>query len=140
PLIAAAIAILVLGRPVRRTVWQLAPWLVLAIPIGIKTMRVQSPDIAGGMPLWFRPIVAADAVAFDVYKIVWPARLAIDYGRSPQALARGSQAYFTWGVAAALLVLGWMLRGHRPRWVVGGLAVFALGLAPTLGLIAFKAQ
>jgi tetratricopeptide (TPR) repeat protein len=138
PLVAGAIGVLVLGRHARRTMLELAPWVLAAIPIGLIAMRAQARS--DGMPAWFRPIVAIDALAMDVIKALWPARLGIDYGRSPELLARTAQPYFTWIVPVAFGVAAWGLRRQRPRWAMGGAAVFAAALAPVLGLIPFDGQ
>jgi Flp pilus assembly protein TadD len=146
PLVAGAIAVLVLGRSARRTALELAPWVLAAIPIVLIVMRGQTrpSGAAGGggevMPAWFRPIVAIDALAMDVVKTCVPARLGIDYGRSPQYLARTVQPSFTWMIQVALGVGAWGLRRHRPRWAIGGVAVFALAVLPALGLVPFDGQ
>jgi tetratricopeptide (TPR) repeat protein len=141
PLVAAAIAVLVLGRHLRRTVLELTPWVLAAVPIGLIAMRVQARPFGGEeMPAWFRPIVAIDALAMDVAKTFVPARLAIDYGRSPEFLARTAQPYFTWVIPITLAVSAWALRRHRPRWAIGGVATFAAAALPMLGLVPFDGQ
>src|SRR5205814_7058888 len=96
PILAVAIDRWMLQRDwnrVRRSIW---PWLGLAIPCVIWTRIFQ---FAGGVmrtPLWTRPLIATDALAFYLWKLVLPLELAMDYGRFPARAMREHWIYWTW--------------------------------------------
>jgi len=75
--------------PIRQSALALVPWVVLAAPFVIISKLLQ-PEVVTGFvtPLWARPLVAADALVFYLYKLVLPVRLGPDYGRLPQLLLR----------------------------------------------------
>jgi len=120
--------------------------LVVAIPGVVITFQEQPiPPGTFVAPFWARPFVALDAVAFYLYKTVWPMALTSAYGRSPQAvLETSASAYGTWllPVAVALGLLWWYRRTGSPAaWgSVIALLFFCLALVPVLGLIPFGYQ
>jgi hypothetical protein len=104
------------------------------------TSRAQwAAELAVGLvPVWMRPLVAADALAFYSLKTLMPLGLAADYGRSPdQALAAGWLWWMWLGPAALTVVLVAVksLRIYLVPWLV-----FAAALLPTLGLVPFNFQ
>src|SRR2546429_5289362 len=53
---------------------------------------VQPPVMADLPPLFMRPLVATDALAFYLFKLIFPLHLAPDYGRTPRvAIAHGDR-------------------------------------------------
>jgi tetratricopeptide (TPR) repeat protein len=86
-----------------------------------------------------RLIVPGDSLAFYARQVLLPARLALDYGRSPDVVAARPWAWLAWLVPAALFVALWLLR-RRARPLVVGVVVFFIGLIPVLGLLPFGAQ
>ena len=143
PVMAFAIDRWLLRRPLASVVGTLAPWFVLAIPVMLVTRLAQPvsliPDVYAMTPSPVRLIVAGDSLAFYVRQVLWPARLALDYGRSPDVVAARPWAWLAWLVVAAVLALLWLLR-RRARPLVVGAAVFLVGLTPVLGLVPFGAQ
>ena len=115
--------------------------LVLSLPLIWLTMAQQP---GGGdafqTPLWLRPVVALDAIAFYIGKIFLPITLAVDYARDPERLIQGSQIYWTWTVPLILAALAvFFLRRHWKLLLsVGG--IFLLTLLPVLGFIYFNYQ
>ena len=108
----------------------------------------QSAPWASPIALWQRPLVAADAVAFYLCKIVWPARLCVDYGRRPGDVIASGVAYYSWLLPAGVLAIAvWFGATHRrTRGGAAGLrhaaplaalALFVLPLLPVLGLVPF---
>lgn len=98
--------------------------------------------------------VASDAFAFYCRILLFPFRLALDYGRSPRFVLVQVPG---WQMALSILlaVAGLMVVGYsllRPRqseqrdgsiwrsFVLCGWAVFCLSLAPVLGLVPFSFQ
>jgi tetratricopeptide (TPR) repeat protein len=140
PAIAFVLDTLVLRRPARQSLMALGPWLLAAVACLAWTKAVQPAHYAAtSVPLYLRPLVAADALAFYIYKLVWPAALAIDYGRTPEAVISHRWAYFTWLVPAAVAALLIWQRRRRPL-VVAGALIFLIGVAPVLGLVRFDFQ
>jgi tetratricopeptide (TPR) repeat protein len=90
-------------------------------------------------PIWGRAIVALDAIAFYLTKVVFPIKLGIDYGRSPQWLWQSSAIYYTWILPVALLAILIIFRS-RTRAVLVAAGIFVLGVLPVLGLVSFDFQ
>ena len=126
-------------HPPRRIWKQMAFWIVLGAPIMILTKFLQSGETLLHVPYWQRPLVACDALAFYLCKIVWPATLAIDYGRRPLVIFQQGWAYWTWLLPAALAVALLLFR-RRARVVIAGALVFLAPLCPVLGLLQFDFQ
>ena len=86
PLMAGVVDRLLLGRPWRTVLRWLWPWAVLMVPCALWTRAAQPAPWASPVPVWTRPLVATDAVAFYVGKVAWPLHLGVDYGRRPTAV------------------------------------------------------
>jgi hypothetical protein len=137
PLMAAAVDALVLGRPWRTVTRWLWPWALLMVPCALWTRAAQPAPWASPVPVWTRPLVASDAVAFYLCKIVWPAHLCVDYGRRPTVVVGSGAIYWTWLLPAALLAVPlWR------RWwpLVAAAVLFAAPLLPVSGLVPFDFQ
>jgi tetratricopeptide (TPR) repeat protein len=89
--------------------------------------------------LWARLLIAADALAFYLYKLILPIGLSVDYGRTPAVVLERGWAYYTWLVPVGLAALLWAWR-NRARYFITAAAVFVAGLLPVLGLIPFGFQ
>ena len=120
--------------------WLLA-WFAVALAGALITRAAQpmTPDLlARQPPLWFRPFVAADAMAFYLRKLAWPFGLCIDYGLTPQKLLDAGTWRWTWllpaGVAIAMALVG----AGRQIWI--GAGIFVAGLVPVLGLTTYRFQ
>jgi tetratricopeptide (TPR) repeat protein len=100
---------------------------------------MQTGELVTPTPLWSRPIVALDAVAFYLWKLIFPARLLVDYGRTPQWLIDRPIVWASGLVTIGLAVACWTARRRWP-WVWAGFAVFAAALLPVLGLTPFDVQ
>lgn len=155
PLAAPLVGILGLTRTAReprgarapaaaRVLLSTAPWLVgWALVVAVCTVlthRSQEMARATYLPaLWQRPFIAADALAFYLYKLVLPIRLGIDYGHAPRLLQGSTWLYLAWLVPAALAAVLWAWHKRYP-WALLSLAVFTAFLAPVLGFVAFIFQ
>jgi Tfp pilus assembly protein PilF len=139
PLIAAAIDLLLLRRSFKMVFPPIVIWLIIVAPIAWFANHFQPAMIVDSPPLYFRPVIAADAVAFYVAKFFVPIHLATDYARTPQWLAASSWKWITWLIPAAIAILAWAQRRRRP-WISAGVAIFALGALPFLGLVKFDLQ
>lgn len=140
PLMAAIIAFSFHGRAAWPAVRWLGLWLLIAVAwIPITHHAMQATSQVAATPLWTRPLVSADAVAFYLYKLVWPASLGFDYGRTPQVVLHHGWLYYTWLLPAGLIALAcWRLR--QWPWLACGLAVFVVAVLPVSGLIQFVFQ
>ena len=140
PVVAWVLDYWVLRRSMRQSAVALVGWLAVAVPVVVVTKWLQpDAEIDFITPLWARPLVAADTVAFYLYKLVLPLWLAPDYGRLPDLVLRQGWSYFTWVVPCALAVLLWLWRERRP-WLVASAVIFVLGVLPVSGLIPFRFQ
>lgn len=139
PIVAGVISYWLLRRPARRTVLELAPWLVIAAPLVVLTKIVQPDAAQEFLPaLWQRSIIAGDALSFYFYKLVLPVSLGIDYGRTPAAVLGNQWAYITASIPYGLLTL--LLWKCRRPWVLTPVLVFVIALTPVLGLVTFDFQ
>jgi cytochrome c-type biogenesis protein CcmH/NrfG len=123
-----------------RAIARIGLWLLLAVPIALIARHAQPTyRLSETVPFLHRPMVALDAIAFYVGKIIWPMNLCIDYGRSPAKIFDSHQVYWTWLIptAIALSLLTWARR--RPM-IVAGAAIFVLSLLPVLGFVGFDFQ
>ncbi|HEV8377384.1 MAG TPA: glycosyltransferase family 39 protein [Tepidisphaeraceae bacterium] len=141
PFVVLIIEWLVLKRGLRDAIVGPALWFLLALPVVIVGMLVQRASLPFVPPLWARPVVALDALAFYLVKLFAPLQLAIDYGRSPQWLWSSWQIRVTWliPVIAALVTL-WIVWRWKFMLIAAGLAVMAVALLPVLGFVPFDFQ
>jgi protein O-mannosyl-transferase len=139
PLIAAALDHWALRRPLRSTAALLGPWLALALPLVFVTHGAQPVSSAVITPLWSRPLIAGDALAFYVWKLALPLDLAFDYGRTPRYVLAHAWGYLTWVAPAALLAGAWLHRRKRPL-LLAAAGVFVAALLPVSGLVPFSFQ
>jgi Flp pilus assembly protein TadD len=140
PFMAAAIDLILRRRSVRQITLRFLFWIPLSILCAV-VAKISQPTkfyINLVSPL-LRPFIAGDAIAFYLWKIVWPLRLAIDYGRRPQAVAASHLEFLTCLPPLALLILLWIKR-RQWKLPLAGAAVFIIALAPVLGLVPFDFQ
>jgi tetratricopeptide (TPR) repeat protein len=138
PLAAAIIDRLLLARPWKRIMIGLLPWAVLSIACAIVARMSQyviAP--ADGGRIWLRPLLAADALAFYLFKIVWPAQLAVQYHHSPQVILSSKSIWYIWLVPVFIAVIAWRLR-KKSLWLASGAGVLAAATLPVLGLVPFE--
>lgn len=114
-------------------------WVFMAVPFVLVTKFAQDTAVTFVTPLWARPLVAGDALAFYFYKLFMPARLGIDYGRSPEFVLQQDWILLTGFLPYGLGAVFWLLR-NRMQWLLVTAGVFTVGLLPVLGLIPFGFQ
>lgn len=116
----------------------LLPWLAVAVVFSLITTRAQKMPqyLLDTMPLWKRPFIASDAVAFYTGKLLIPLRLSAVYGKTPARVLANWWAYASLPVVLAALVLIW--RAGR-LWFA--CTAFALALLfPVLGFVPYIYQ
>ena len=121
----------------------LIPWFLFAAAEVVMTSHSQpAAELARSLvPVWARPLVAADALAFYLGKLLWPLPpwgLCADYGRSPNSLFDAGILFWSWLIPAGLVALLFFVR--RLRIFLLPCALLAFGVLPTLGLIPFNFQ
>lgn len=125
-------------RPFRPLLKELALWAAMSAVIAVLVHRWQTSSFT--FPLWQRPVIAADALAFYLYKLVVPIGLLPNYCRTPAWLfAHPSVAAVTWLAPVALLAVA-ILLWKRARWVMAAVLLFMIALLPVLGLNVFVFQ
>ena len=136
-------AALILDRWIIRRSWQriataLWPWALLSLACAIVATLVQpvaSPPDGGR--IWARPLLAGAALAFDLYKLVAPISLTVQYHYSPQVLLAGRWIFVAWMIPGAIAIVVWLLGKRARRWVVSA-ALFLIPTLPVLGLVPFQ--
>ena len=139
PLLAAALDRLVLGRAWRDVARGVGPWLVIAAAVGVVAKLAQPGTDVDAGPLWARPLIVGDSLAFYLGKLAWPFGLAIDYGRTPERVRASATFWVAWLAPAAIGLALFLMRRRHPTPAAAG-AVFALAPLPVLGLLPFMFQ
>ena len=140
PVVAGVLAVSPFRWPWPRIARVLGPWVLVGALWVVLTSSAQwAAELAVGLvPVWMRPLVAADALGFYLAKTVLPSGLAADYGRSPDAALAAGWLWWMWlgpAVLAAVLFFRKPLRLYLVPFLV-----FAAALLPTLGLVPFNFQ
>lgn len=130
------------GRGWRPLLW-LFPWFLFAVAEVVMTSHSQpAAELARSLvPVWARPLVAADALAFYLGKIFWPAPpwgLCADYGRAPNFLFAAGTLFWSWLIPFAVVAVLALVK--RLRIYLLPCLLLAIGVLPTLGLIPFNFQ
>ena len=115
---------------------------LLAAVVALQTSELQqAAQATKGAPLWARPLLAADALGFWLGKLCWPWPLCFDYGRTPGAALTDPWLWLKTALPVALIFGALMLlRRRRLAVPAAALALFLLGCAGNLGIIAFGFQ
>ena len=111
PLVVAVLDWGFLRRSWRSMALSLGLWFAMAGVLTIVTkLQQENEAIRELTPLWQRPLISADALAFYLYKFVAPLGLTPDYGRMPSVAFGKGWPYWTWiapVVVAAVLWRTW---------------------------------
>lgn len=117
----------------------LAPWLAMAVLVMAETLHAQPAKLVEPTPLWSRPLIAGDALAFYLQKLAFPIELIPDYGRTPTAVLKQTSVYVYWIIPIVVATFAIILRRRLPHLLVG-VAIIGVTLAPVLGLVPFSFQ
>ena len=118
---------------------RLAVWAILAVPFALIASTVQPAHYTARLAIWRRFLVAGDAIAFYLGKVVWPRTLMLYYGRTPDYTVQHHFIWWTWLIPAAMITLLWLNR-HRNPAAFAGICIFIAGLLPVLGFVPFDFQ
>jgi len=139
PLVVGVIAIGLLRQRPSSALAALAPWFAISLVFVVITKNLQpNAEIVGTASYWARPLIAGDALAFYMCKLVAPLWLGADYGRTPTWVMSQWTFYAAFLMPAALIAGVCCLKSRRICLI--GIGVFAGWLLPVLGLIPFKFQ
>lgn len=127
------------GASMRVRGLRLFPWIVAVTVVFTLSRGLQPADAAGRTIGWGqRIVVAGDAMAFYARQLVAPHGFAVDYGRSPDVVLEAGE---TGAMAAVVWLLLGVVAGVRQLHPVREpVAVWILGLLPTLGFVPFVHQ
>ena len=117
----------------------LAGWFITAALAAVMAKTVQQGvTLLSSTPLWAKPFIAGDALAFYLYKLALPLQLGIDYSRYPGYVMQQWWFYATWIVPVAVAI-GIFLIKKREVWLVS-FGIFIAALLPVLGFVSFLFQ
>jgi tetratricopeptide (TPR) repeat protein len=139
PLLAAIVACGLMRRSARSAAIELCPWAAVSCVWVLVTSGAQPFNHAVGGPIWLRPLIAGDATAFYLFKLIAPSQSAIDYGRTPADVVTHFWGYLTWLLPAVLGYGLWRVRKPAP-WALICAAIFVAALLPVLGFVPFAFQ
>ncbi len=114
----------------------LAALCVLSIGWGLFVLSTERTFPAIVPPLAYRPLIAAGALWFYVWKFVAPLQLAVVYPRWDVVGDPGVFLLLFAGAAGVTLVL-WRFRNSMDGWILWGLLFFVVNLLPVSGLVPF---
>ena len=136
PCIAWLLDVLILERPAGKAALALAGWGLLSLICVLMNHAVQPVNPAIVTPLWSRPFITADALCFYLKQLIWPLRLAVDYGRTPGVVLGLLWNQPWWLIPFVLVGLAWW---RRRAWPVAaaGVAIFFLYPLPTSGPVPY---
>lgn len=139
PLVVWVIDYFYFKKTFREATKAVVDWLVIAGVWVVITKIAQPGDLMKETwPLWTRPLVAFDALAFYLKQLVFPYEFAIDYGRSPTHILRSGEIYWTW-IPIVLIAFFLLI---KPAWRLprAAAAISVVVLLPVLGLMPFHFQ
>jgi Tfp pilus assembly protein PilF len=139
PLLAAIIAYFCLQKPLRQIALTLGPWFILSALCALVARLVQTGEGVPSTPLWTRPLIVGDSLAFYLIKLIAPVNLTVDYGRRPTVVVQSPLIYFAWLLPAIVGFAIWSVRKKYPLLVPAAL-LFVAGVLPLLGLVRFLMQ
>jgi Tfp pilus assembly protein PilF len=139
PPIIGVIEVVLRRRRLRDVALPLGVWLLAALPVMHLARTAEQSSVTYAPEAPWRVLVALDALAFYLFKLVAPVRLVPDYGRSPHWLLDQQQVYYTWVVPVVVLAVAWHFRRRMP-WLLAAVLVMGAALLPVLGLVPFDYQ
>lgn len=86
---------------------------------------------------WQRPLVALDAIAFYLSKLLLPVNLTFDYARRPASIVASGAIWWTWVFPVAICIVLCVVRN---RVFTLPAMLFLLPIVPVLGLLPFAYQ
>ena len=138
PLIAGIIGVLLLRKSIWKVALSLVPWAILMIPFILIGKQVQDATFVA-IPLYQRPIIVCDTIAFYLSHIAFPYNLCADYSRTPASVLAHWTRQPTWLVTPVILGVA-IYFWKRNRWLGITLLLLVIGIAPVTGIVPFFFQ
>lgn len=139
PLLAAVAHWLGMRRPLAEAVRGIWPWFVPLPLIAWWTRQIQPGVGIPTLPVPMRPLIALDALAFYLWKLVLPMGLSIDYGRTPAAALAKGYLWWTW-IAPVAIALTLVRKRTACPLALAGAAWAVIATAPVSGVVPFLFQ
>jgi len=141
PLLVIALDVIVFRTPWKNALRLFGILLTVTLPFAWIARSVQMESNLDS-PLWARPLVVMDSVAFYIVKIVFPITLSLDYTRSPMNVIRSGAIFYTWVLPVSIVaILWWQWRRLIARpLVLCGAVMFVAAPLHVLGLTKFDFQ
>ncbi|MBC7784863.1 MAG: glycosyltransferase family 39 protein [Burkholderiales bacterium] len=136
PLTLFLVDCLVTNRSMEQRFRLAAPFIFPAVISGAVMMHIQTPTNLYS-PLWARPLIAADAIAYYLYKIILPINLVPDYARAPDVIIDDRSIFWTWIIPA---IVGALLLRFGSRRLKLAAVLLVMPLLPVSGLLRFDMQ
>ncbi len=137
PIIAFVLEVWLLRRPIRAATVALAPWIVLVLACAVMAQHAQHKLVPGeSTELWERPLIAGNAIAFYLWKLILPIQLGVDYGRPAHVVSHDQWSVVTTLVTIAIAGGIWALRKRVPILPIVA-AVFVAGILPVIGIVPY---
>lgn len=138
PLTLVCILHWMLGRPWRAAAEAALPLAIPAVVAALVTRSLQGMEpMVASVPVWLRPLVAGDALAFYARAVVLPFGLSMDHGRTPAEAVADPWAWLVAAVAWAVVAAAALTRLQVWRCAI---ALFVIPLVPVLGMVPFTFQ
>jgi tetratricopeptide (TPR) repeat protein len=137
---ALPLALLAIDRWIIKRDWpavlrSIAPLILAAAPFAVMARLFQDASRTPMPPIWIRPLIACDALAFYLGKLIWPLWLGFDYGRSPSMVVQHGWCWWDWIFPVAVAILLVTAR-RRSLILCAGAVIFLAGCLPVLGFTA----
>lgn len=137
PLLAAVLDRWILRRPWKAIAHALLPWMAIVCVFVLIGMMTQHAPASYAGPVWARPIIAVDALAFYLYKIILPLKLGVLYDQAPKTVLSHAWGWAVWTIPLAILVAAYLYR-RRSSWLFASVVLLFLAPLPVLGLVSFE--
>jgi len=132
PVIAGCIDRLLLRRSWRDAIVSAGIWQIVIMPLMWIAQFAQPATGVPQSPLWARPLIAFDSIAFYIGKLILPMHLAVDYGRTAQRVIDSGVMWWTMLVPLALGAVVLLARKDLKE-ALPAFLVFIIAPLPTLG-------
>jgi len=147
PALALVLDRAMVGRTWKQSLSSTAGWALAALPLIIVARIVQTADGVAITTFWQRPFIAGEALAFYLWKLLWPTALTPDYGHRPAVvmqIAGGVWLYTAWLIPALVAAILWKLKTrdneNSHAWGRAAAGVFLFAVFPMLGFAPFMFQ
>lgn len=145
PLIVTVPFVLVfLARYFQNISWKVSlrsaiPLLILSILGIVLTKHAQPATTVERLPLYMRPLIAADSAAFYTMRFFWPYPLTPIYGHDPISVSQSGLLWWTWTIPVVVVAAAFLVSRKR-RWLVACVVIVYFTMAPSSGIIPFEFQ